>query len=165
MLQSIEGIARDVTECLRYQHELEIIGKLSEAVRKANSRSELIAVIMDQILDLLQANGSALILKDPNTEEGVVELARGLLATVTGDRIPSGEGISGWVMNLGEAFVSDNTNADLLNQVIFMDENIHGIACVPLVTQDLIIGALMITRDKPVDAYEVRLLVAYLISR
>ncbi len=159
-LEAIEGIARDITERIRNHHELEIIVSLSHTVRKAQTRNELIAVILDQILDLLQANGSALIFKDLYSGEGVVELARGLLERMTGDRIPPGEGISGTVISSGEIFLSNDLLTDPFNQIINMNGDLHGIACAPLVSQNLVIGAMMITRHAPIDAYEARLLTA-----
>src|SRR6185369_9189250 len=66
--------SRDVTERKQREQEQQAIATVSSALRTATKRAEMLPIILDQMLDLLQADGAALALRDPATGETVIEL-------------------------------------------------------------------------------------------
>ncbi len=150
----------DVTERNQRERELEAIATVSAVLRTAPTRAEMLPIILDQTLDLLRAEGAALVTDDPANAHLLVELGRGQWIKMTGARLASGEGVSGRVIETGQPYVS----ADLLADPRLARPELHGdlpaAACIPLVARDQIIGALWVGRASPFTPGEVRVLTA-----
>jgi PAS domain S-box-containing protein/putative nucleotidyltransferase with HDIG domain len=161
------GIKHDVTdrkqaeaELLRRHEELAAIAAVSSALRTAQTRAEMLPVILSQVRELLKTDGADLSLRDPISGETVVELANGAWAHYAGLRYPPGAGVSGHVIATGQAYVSD----DLLNDPrVYRPELVGGLragACIPLIVQGQTIGALWAARPTLFAESDVRLLTA-----
>ena len=154
------GITRDVTERKQRERELQAIASVSAALGSASTRAQMLPTILDEVNDLLHADGAALIERDPGSGDSVVELARGEFAQVLRTRLAPGEGISGLVITSGKPFVS----ADIGHETRLIQggtfDTVRAVACVPLAAQGNIIGALWIGRQTEIKTEEVRLLTA-----
>jgi two-component system, cell cycle sensor histidine kinase and response regulator CckA len=142
------------------QRELAAIGRVSAALRDAQTCAQMIPMILDQLAALLNANGAMLSLHDPAAGELVVELGRGEWAESTGLRVPIGEGVSGAVFQSGRLYQTD----DLRREPCLLHGNVLGrvktAVCVPLIAQEEIIGVLWVGRNTAIGASEVRLVTA-----
>jgi PAS domain S-box-containing protein len=88
----IQIIARDITERKQHEREREVIITVSTALRQATTRIEIINVILDQLVDLFDADGAVLVLPDPKTEGCINEMGRGVVGKrMVGLSIPSGK--------------------------------------------------------------------------
>ncbi|MBI5033115.1 MAG: PAS domain S-box protein [Chloroflexi bacterium] len=125
--------ARDVTARRQREGELRAIAAVSAAVRSAQSRAEMIPVVLDYLMELLQADGAALALSDAETGETVVEMARGTFVASIGMRIKPGQAIG----------IESSAMAN-----------------VPLIAYSETIGTLWIGRTNPIDKSELRLITA-----
>ncbi len=126
--------------------ELEAVAFVSESLREARTRHELPPIILNQIMELLEIDGAYLATVEDNSGEILIEYSTGVLDE-TGYRIPAGKGIAGHVVASGETYISHNVPNDPL---LFLKDNICqacSMACVPLITQGQIIGALGVTRN------------------
>jgi PAS domain S-box-containing protein len=149
---------RDITGRKQHERELESIAAVSAALRAARARADMLPIILGQALDLLQAGGAALAMRDPASGETVVELARGQWQTWTGRRLAPGAGISGQVIASGQPYLSDDAASDPRAVHPDLFRNLHAAACVPLIVHDHTIGALWVGRERGFAADEVRLL-------
>jgi PAS domain S-box-containing protein len=155
---SVAGILlnyRDITERKEHHIELEAIASMSAALRSAPKRAEMLPVILDQLLDLLRADSASVAIYDPLSRETVVELARGVWANKTGQRILPGEGISNHVISSGQPYVNNEVRGNNLSE---QPEELQAIACIPLVVERETIGVLWVGRKNRIEAAEVRLL-------
>jgi len=120
----------------------------------------MLPIILDQSLSLLRVDGAALVLCDTQTNENIIELARGGWADLTGARLRPDEGISGHVIVTGEIYVS----ADVANDPRFARArqiaDARAAICVPLRAQEQIIGAVWVASRREIDTVQVRLLTA-----
>ena len=66
---------RDITERKHHEREIESVAALGAALRNAPTRGEMLPVIVYQVIQLLQADGAALLMRDPATGQSVVVLA------------------------------------------------------------------------------------------
>ncbi len=150
----------NITEHKRNNRELEAIAAVSAALRSAPTRAEMLPVILDQVLNLLNASGTALDLYDQATGEAVIEAARGVWAPASGQHIPPGQGVVARVIATGQPYVSDDVASD---PQLFSTASVGGVravACVPLIAQGLAFGGLWAGRLTPFTADELRLLTA-----
>jgi PAS domain S-box-containing protein len=152
------AVKEDITGRKQHERELESIAAVSAALRAARARADMLPIILGQALDLLQAGGAALAMRDPASGETVVELARGQWQTWTGRRLAPGAGISGQVIASGQPYLSDDAASDPRAVHPDLFRNLHAAACVPLIVHDHTIGALWVGRERGFAADEVRLL-------
>ncbi len=161
------GIKHDITERKRAEaevrrrnEELAAIAAVSSALRTARTRAEMLPLILDQVRELLKADGADLSMRDPVSGEAVIELASGAWAHYTGLRYPPGEGVSGHVIATGQAYVSDDLPSD---PHVYRPELVGDLrtgACVPLIVQGQTIGALWAAGKTLFAESDVRLLTA-----
>jgi PAS domain S-box-containing protein len=105
---------QDVTERKQRERELEAVATVSAALRGAQTRAEMLPIILEQTSNLLHAQVVAIGFRDRMTGETVVEQANGLWANAIGRRIPPGAGVSGYVYRTGKPYVTDNLPDDTL---------------------------------------------------
>jgi PAS domain S-box-containing protein len=157
---AVEGIARDFTERIQHQQELEMMLSVSAALRSTPDRSSLIAAILDQVDRLLQADGSCMSLMDPVSQDGVIVLAHGKLKHMTGLRTPAGKGLSGYAIQTGQIYISQDFENDPHAYRPHILGDLKALACAPLISQGQAIGSLTIARHRGIDEREARLLTA-----
>ncbi len=158
-LVAIEGITRDVTSRKQRERELEAIATLSAAQREAGVRSEMLPVILDQLLSLLEGDGAALCMLDPTSGELHIDLGRGVWAPLTGEIIPPGAGMSARVLASNKPYLNNDARSDPL---LFRPDTFgacRSAAGAQLVAQGRIIGLLWIASTHPLTDGDLRLLI------
>ena len=152
--------ARDVHERVQRQREREAILALATALRRAQTRADMLPIIAEQVIDLLQAEGVALGMRDATSGETVFEYATGNVADLAGKRQAVGEGISGQVIVTGLPHLNEeagNAWRPVPTDALFIPS---ALAAIPLVTQNGPIGVLSMSRSTPITQSEVRMLLA-----
>jgi PAS domain S-box-containing protein/putative nucleotidyltransferase with HDIG domain len=145
---AIEGLRRAAAERERVR-ELETLAQVSAALRVAQTRVEMLPIVLEQLADLLKADGTALAMRDAVSGETVVELGRGRATDMTGIRLAPGAGISGQVINTGQPYLNDDARADPRFPHTPASGDLRAVACVPLMAQEQAIGALWVGRHEP----------------
>lgn len=155
------ALGLDVTERKQHERELHVVAALSAALRTANSRVEMLPIILDQVLDLFKADSALLAMRDPATNEGVIELMRGdSLMLEAGTRISPGEGIVGHVIQTGEIYLANGAKSGPHLTERYVNDAILTAACVPLLVEGKVIGALGVYRNSKLSGDEVSILTA-----
>lgn len=99
------------------RRQLRISGLLNEASRAINSSlnlKEVMQSMLAQMNEFLHAEAISIALVDESSNELVYQVAEGIgKDTIVGLRLPSNQGLSGWVMEHGEAVHVPDTSADL----------------------------------------------------
>jgi adenylate cyclase len=98
------------------QRQLKISALLNEASRVINSSldiNEIMQSLLAQMNDFLNAEAISIALVDKQTNELVYQVAEGIGAEeIVGLRLPSSQGLSGWVMTNSEAALVADTSLD-----------------------------------------------------
>ncbi|MBI5956373.1 MAG: PAS domain S-box protein, partial [Chloroflexi bacterium] len=155
-----EGSLEDITEHKQRERELKAIVTVSATLRTAPTRADMLPVILDQLCALLEAEGAALAMRDLDSGESVIELARGGWANWTGVRLPPGEGVGGHVIATGQPYISANVQADPRFARQIETNGLRAVACIPLIALEQTIGALWVGRKTRIADEELRLLTA-----
>jgi len=151
------GAARDITESRQRQRELEAVAGLASALRSAPRRNDMLNIILDHIVALVQADGAALVAPDAATGGTLVEAGCGLWAGWSGLRQGRGEGISGQVINSGLGYFSHKPDQDPLRSSAEAIQGPLSVTCIPLVSQETVVGALWVGRHTPLLEADLRL--------
>jgi len=153
-----EGTSEDITERKHREYELETIAIMSNALRNAVTRAEMLPEVLDQLMELLKADGAAFAFIEPSSDDTIYELGRGELSKSAGLRIPKGEGVTWNVITSHQPYVIKDINTDSRFVRPDLLGDIKAIACIPLITQDQAIGALLVGRRTEIKHQELRLL-------
>jgi PAS domain S-box-containing protein len=159
-LKGTMAVFMDITSRQQREREQDAIVTVSTALRSAADREEMLPIILDQLLDLLEAEGAAIVVCDQETNESVAELARGVWVGWSGERLPPGEGISGHVIESGNLYQTDDVQHDPLFARPDLLGDVRTLICAPLIAHEETIGALMVGRNIPFEEGEVRILTA-----
>jgi PAS domain S-box-containing protein len=153
------AIIHDVTDRIQREREMETIVQVATALRSAQTRDEMLPIILTQVVDLLKADGAALVMRDPSTGEATFELAFGTASALTGQRLAAGEGISGFVLESGKSYYTNDVASDPRNITADPAKTPTCLAAIPLIARDETIGALLVGRNNPLGEEDLRLMV------
>lgn len=129
------------------QRQLRVSALLNEASKVINSSldtNDILQSLLAQMNELLNAEAISIALVDKQQNELVYEVAEGPGSDkIVGLRLPSNQGISGWVMEHGEpALVPDTTGDPRFNRM--GDErtgyDTQAMICAPLQVKDEVLG-------------------------
>jgi len=153
------GIVRNITERKRHELEREAIITVSASLRQAATRTEIISIILDKLLELFVADGTVMVLPDPLSGGYIDEMGRGEIgARMIGLNIPHGKGVCNWVIENKKPYRNNQAQNDPLFYRPDLLGDSHCLATVPLITNDQVIGALWIARKKEITDADLSLL-------
>ena len=152
---------QDITDRNQRESEREAVITVSSALRVAATRSEMLPVLLDQLLALFNADGAMLAMHDLATGETITELGRGPVgARLTGLRLPPGAGLSGMTVTTGRPYQTNDVQGDVRFALPDWPPDISAAASAPLIAHEVIIGALWVARRSEFTESEVRMLAA-----
>ena len=154
------AVKRDISEEVQREREMQAIVSVSTALRKAESRDEMLPIILDQLLELLNGRGAAIAFLDLKTHQLFTELGRGAAANSTGHRFVLGDGISGLVFSSDAPFQTDDILAEPHFKPVLPLEGIRAVVGAPLLAQGEKIGVVWVGRTYPFSPGEFRVLQA-----
>jgi PAS domain S-box-containing protein/putative nucleotidyltransferase with HDIG domain len=140
------AIKQDITERSQRARELEAVATVSAALRTASSRAQMLPVILEQLSDLLHADGALIAICEPGGEEVLLERGYGAMAGMSGLHIPAGAGVIGYVLKTGEPYRTANLwQSSVIEQLHLMRDD-ESVAVAPLSAQGTTLGALLVSR-------------------
>ena len=158
VLAGIIGMSSDISERKQREREMEAIGQLSAALRAALTAEQIPAVILDQLQNIFDATAASLDLLYPATHELKTELAIGLWARYTGERVGEGDGIAGHVSATGQPYVTQAATEDPILYPREAAQGVVSVAVLPMITHGQTIGTLAAGRTAPFGESDLRLL-------
>ena len=147
-------LIRDGSSPVRRIDELTALNELGGVLASTLDPRKLYRLIMDWIQDLMGVEASSLLLKDEQTDELVFQIGLGNQGeSVQGRRLKVDQGIAGWVFQHGWPLLVPDVRED--NRFFRrMDEETgfqtKSVLCVPLKTQDKVIGVIQVL-NRPTD--------------
>ncbi|MGB8648746.1 MAG: PAS domain S-box protein [Anaerolineae bacterium] len=160
-IKGMVGTAVDITERKQRERELQAIAALSAALRTAATRTDMLPIIVQQIVSLLDCDSVTIEIIDPQTGDSVVEAAHGAWAPLVGSRQKSGTGINAIISKTRAPYhTPDLENDPNLTYPEWARAGVRGCAGAPLIAQEKLIGYIWGGRKTDLVAAEVRLLAA-----
>ena len=150
---------KDITARKQRERELEAIAAVGGALRTATTRAEMLAAALDELMAILDVEGASLEMLE---ESGGlrIELARGVWASLTGERVAPGVGLRGRILATGQAYLNNQARHDpnLLRAGVFGD--CQAAAGVLLVARGQTVGLLWIGSQRALNERDLRALQA-----
>ncbi len=179
-IQYSEGVLIDITErkrteedLRRHAHELETLALSSFALRAAQNVTEMIPILARQALQMVGGDYGAVFLLDPERGDFVLRgwysangAPESFVSEKTTLRHRLGEGITGYVAETGEIYLTEDIQQD--PHVLILEEeqerlkNLRGGVSLPLRAQEKVIGVLHIrtVKRRIFTETDIRLLIA-----
>ncbi len=155
------AVKQDITGRKQHEREREAIITVSNALRQARTRIEILNVILDQLVDLFDADGAVLALPDPKTDGCIYEMGRGAVGEkMIGLSVPPEKGIGNWAIKNKKTYLNNHADRDPLFYRPDLLGDSHCVVAAPLATQELVIGALWVARQADFLEQDLRLLIA-----
>jgi PAS domain S-box-containing protein len=152
--------SRDVTDRQQHEMELRVIAALSQALRSAITRAEMLPIILNQTASLLQVDSANLEILDLNTGDSITAAVYGKWTPKIGDRIPRGSGLDSYILESGKPYLTNDLQHDPRLITPSWIGNTVAAAGVPMIVQEQIIGSLWVGRTAHITRNELRLLEA-----
>ena len=133
------------------ERELEAIALVSSRLRTARTFNEMLARLLDQTITLVEAEAGSIWLYDPAQELIELKMQQGWKDEYIGSAYRLGEGIPGLVVQLRKGIVAREFRQDKhvpLENRSRIPPGIGG-ACIPLHTEDSIVGVMFINVTLP----------------
>ncbi len=159
LLNDVTERKRAEAETLLRTEELEVLAKISTAMRAAQSRSEIYSILVNQLAVLMKAEGAALAIRNPESGESVVELGSAKWEDLSGLRLPA-EADSFSARSEDHPVWRKNGRADAEPEEIRLTHGLTAVARAPLIAAGQVIGTIWIGRSSPIGEHEIRLLTA-----
>lgn len=157
-MEAIIGTAVDITDRKQKENELEMVAKISEALRVALSREEIRPTVLREIMNFLDVDGALISTIENSDAPEILDRALGCFEPADMTRLKVSEGLTGHIIATGKTY----TNHDAPNDPYFsfpkMLQSLTSLAGVPLITKGETIGALLIGAAHILTENEIRLL-------
>lgn len=142
--------------------ELEALNRISRALRLAETLDEALAIVLEETLDVVNAEAGEINLSNPQT--GILEplAATGWFENINRIPLHPDEGIGGKVFQSGEAYITDEFITDPRTSEVYLDliPEGWGGACMPIRTGKQISGVFYVSKPSsdPLTESQVKLL-------
>lgn len=156
--KAIIGTAIDITFRKRREHDLEVVAKISEALRTDLTREQVRTTILTESMDLLQIDGAIIstaerVETSPNLIKSI-----GCWSKVDNSQLKSNEGLSGFILTTSKPYVNFCASRDPYFAYPELLANLITLAGIPLVTEGVTIGSIIVGSNKVLSEDELRLL-------
>lgn len=154
--------ARLYAETRQRMEDLEVVSRISIALRAANHSAEMLPIVLNEIKTSMKTQAAGIWLFDKAIGELQPQGAIGWLSHLPRPNFKPGEGIVGRVFAEGGIHVTEDFSAETLaypENAPAIDGNWGGIT-VPIRTSSEIIGVLMVAVEQPrlIESHQIRLI-------
>ncbi len=152
------GTAIDITFRKQREHDLEVVAKISEALRTDLTREQVRTTILAELMTSLAIDGA--IISTMEEREDLPNLVRaiGCWQSVDNRKLQANEGLSGFIVSSCKPYVNFNAARDPYFAFQDLITNLVTLAGVPLVTKGETIGSIIIGASRLLSDNELRLL-------
>ncbi len=156
--QAFIGTAVDITERKQKENELEMVAKISEALRVAMTRDEIRPTVLREVMNFLEIDGALISTIERGKDLSYIDRAMGCWAPLDMVTMKVSEGLTGYIIVTGKTYVNNHASHDPHFAFPELLTNLSSIAGVPLITKGETIGALLIGSTHILSDNEIRLL-------
>ncbi|HHT9137395.1 MAG TPA: adenylate/guanylate cyclase domain-containing protein [Candidatus Wunengus sp. YC60] len=147
LLKSYQALKNETARIEKSKKEMESLVKIGKAINSVLDMDRLLNLIMDMVIKVVGAERGFLMLKDKETGELLVKVARNIEEELKDDMLYTiSSGITSRVAREGKAILSTDAQIDerFYAQASVMDHNLRSLMCVPLKVKEEIIGIIYV---------------------
>jgi len=158
---AVMNIVHDITERKQRELELEAIATISAALRTAIRRAEMLPAILENLVELLNADCVTIEIQDPVSGDAVTEAACGIWKNLAGTVQPRDTGLNALIARTLKPYYLRNLQAEpAISNLVWEKSGLVGMVGVPMIAQEQLIGFIWIGSRREVSGSQQRLLTA-----
>ena len=147
LLKSYQALKNETARMEKSKKEMESLVKIGKAINSVLDMDRLLNLIMDMVIKVVGAERGFLMLKDKETGELLVKVARNMEEELKDKTLFTiSSGITSRVAREGKAILSTDAQTDerFYAQASVMNHNLRSLMCVPLKVKEEIIGIIYV---------------------
>jgi len=156
--QAFIGTAVDITDRKQKENELEMVAKISEALRVAMTRDEIRPTVLREVMNFLEIDGALISTIERGKDLKYLDRAMGCWSPLDMMTMKVSEGLTGYIIITGKTYVNNHASHDPHFAFPEYLTNLSSVAGVPLITKGETIGALLVGSAHILSDNEIRLL-------
>jgi HD-GYP domain-containing protein (c-di-GMP phosphodiesterase class II)/PAS domain-containing protein len=150
----------DITQQKHREDVLKVIASVSTALRGAQTRAEILPIVLRQVAEHIQVSSSALSFLNSDGNRATVELAYGEWTLATGWNINQEVKDTFQNVEQGKPYINPDVRTDSQFPFFKLTKKDISISATPLMVQNRCIGILWAGRETPLTASENELIIA-----
>ncbi len=154
------ALLHDLTERRRVEREHEVILTIASALRRAETRDEMVPVILNQVCMLFNASAAAFLVMDTRENDMLVELATGGFVSAIGMRFPAAGTLSAQMLIHGHPIIFGEKEDFTRLPWIDSNQDISMLFGIPLIAHNRGLGVLWVGCPGAITTHAQSLLVA-----
>lgn len=151
-------IIRDITDRKQREREIEAVATVSNNLREANTKMEMLPIMLDQALASVGAEEGTITLVMPDTGDHLIAVGTGVRSMPVGQIIPKGDGLTSVVVASGQPYLNNDARTNLDPRTIKFMEPTEAFTIVPITAESRVIGTLGIGRNLAFEDSDIRVL-------
>jgi len=152
------GTAIDITFRKQRENDLEVVAKISEALRTDLTREQVRTTILAELMTSLAVDGAIISTMEEREDLPNLLRANGCWQSVDNRKLKASEGLSGFIVSSRKPYVNFDAAHDAYFAFPDLITNMVTLAGVPLVTKGETIGSIIIGSGRLMSDNELRLL-------
>ncbi|MFC1953215.1 PAS domain S-box protein [Chloroflexota bacterium] len=149
-----EELQHNISVIDKNEQRLEGLNVITDLITQSTEISHVFALVADKIIEVMNADAIRIYLLDPETNELVLEVSKGVseeFVTEVGI-MKVGESCNGTVaLKAKPIVIQDTTTKSLYSRQVLVTEGIRSQLVVPLQSKEKVVGTLCIAKRKPGD--------------
>ncbi len=148
----------ELTERARHERQREAVITVTAAMRTATTRTEMIAIFLEQVVSLLNADGVVIFINDMERGALVLEQGKGIWETLVGTTLSLESSIAGHILASGQPYLTNDARKDPTRVSLHLPGPVSALACIPLIAQEQSIALLCVGSQAAITDDDMRLL-------
>ena len=153
-------LTQDITRAKHQERELRGVANISQALRTANTRSDMLPIILAEVGNTLGCSSGLVALNDDTSGETIIELATGQWSGINQLRLLPEQNVFKDITGSRQYYTTDDMRTDPRITFVDLIGGDYAAAAVPLVAKEHAIGALAVGRDSVFSPEDIKVLKA-----
>ncbi len=151
-------LTEDITFAKQRERELKAVADISQSLRAAQVRSDMLPIILNEVNRALDCKSSLIALSDEVSEETIIELAVGNWSGINQMHLSSEQNVFKDIIGPRQQYTVDDVRTD--PRITFSDllDGDYAAAAVPMTVKENAIGALAIGRSTAYSSEDIKIL-------
>ncbi len=152
------GTAIDITNRKQREHDLEVVARISDALRSDLTREQVRTTVLTEVMDLLSIDGAIISTVEKREDLPNLVRAAGCWSDIDNRKLQINEGLSGFILSSCKPYVNIDAPHDPYFAFPEFLVNLITIAGVPLIAKGETIGSILVGSTRVLTENELQLM-------
>ena len=157
-LPIIRCLAQNITEKIHHDQEVEAVAAMGNAMRVLTPNQDVFSVILEEANKLVELDGAAISIENQENNRSIVEISTGEWKSWAGTVLSPDKGVWFQVFETNHFVMDERAAYRNASDWPGALGNIQTVLCLPLISNQLLIGALWLGSKNKFNTYSIKIL-------